>query len=94
MSPKVLMSLALVTGLAGCASADKADWNSKAAREFATQKQDVCCFVGMKNLQDESKPKTDTEKAELIAQIDALKAALAAKEKGASESSGAGEHRQ
>jgi len=35
----------------------------------------------MKNLPDESKPKTDTEKAELIAQIDALKAALAAKEK-------------
>jgi len=81
MSPKVLISLALVTGLAGCASVDKEDWKSKAAREFDTQKQAVCCFVGMKNLPDESKPKTDTEKAELIAQIDALKAALAAKER-------------
>jgi chemotaxis protein MotB len=81
MSPKVLMSLALVTSLAGCASVDKADWQSKAAREFDTQKQAVCCFVGMKNLPDESKPKTDTEKAELIAQIDELKAALAAKER-------------
>lgn len=81
MSPKVLMSLALATSLAGCASVDKADSNSKAAREFDTQKQGVCCFVGMKNLSDESKPKTDTEKAELIAQIDALKAAVAAKER-------------
>ena len=81
MSPKILMSLALVTSLTGCTSVDKEDWNSKAAREFATQKEGVCCFVGMKNLQDESKPKTDTEKAELIAQIDALKAALDAKER-------------
>ena len=81
MSPKVLMSLALATSLAGCASVDKADWQSKAAREFDTQKQAVCCFVGMKNLPDDSKPRTDTEKAELIAQIDGLKAALAAKER-------------
>ena len=62
MNPKVLMSLALVTSLAGCASVDKADRTSKAAREFDTQKQGVCCFVGMKNLADESKPKPTQRK--------------------------------
>jgi flagellar motor protein MotB len=90
MSPKVLTSLVLITSLAGCTSVDKADWKSKAAREFDTQKQAVCCFVGMKNLPDESKPKTDTEKAELIAQIDALKAALAAKEANLAAQAGTG----
>ena len=81
MSRKVLIALALITGLAGCTTGDKAAWESKAAKEFASQKEGVCCFVGMKNLPDESRPKADREKAELIGQIDALKAAAAAKER-------------
>ena len=59
MSPKVLMSLTLVTSLAGCASVEKADWESKAAKEFDSQKQGVCCFVGMKTLEDGSQPKSN-----------------------------------
>jgi chemotaxis protein MotB len=55
----MLISLALVSSLAGCTSVDKASWESKAAKEFASQKQGVCCFVGMKTLDDESQPKSN-----------------------------------
>ena len=45
------------------------------AKEFATQKDAVCCYVGMKQLQDPGPPPVDW-----AGQIAALKAALAAKE--------------
>lgn len=59
MDRTVVLSLALVSSLAGCAPMDKASWESKAAREFASQKQGVCCFVGMKALDEESQAKSN-----------------------------------
>ena len=52
--------------------------SSKAAKEFATQKEAVCCFVGIKQLQDPAPPAPPA--TDYAAQIAALKAALAAKE--------------
>ena len=44
------------------------------AKEFETQKDAVCCYVGMKSLQDPGPPPVDW-----AAQVAALNAALAAK---------------
>ena len=63
----------------GCAS-DKAMEGTKAAKEFATQKEGVCCFVGYRPLPDDQRPKVDQEKADLARQLEEAKAALAAKE--------------
>jgi outer membrane protein OmpA-like peptidoglycan-associated protein len=47
----VIVSAAI---FAGGGVAYSAESGSKAAKEFATQKIGVCCFVGMKNLPDEN----------------------------------------
>jgi chemotaxis protein MotB len=51
-------SIISVAILAGGGAAYAASPDSKAAKEFATQKDGVCCFVGMKNLPDEAAAKS------------------------------------
>jgi len=65
----------------GCAPVwDQSTEGTLAAREFATQKEGVCCYVGYRPLKDGEKPKVDQEKVELARQLAAANAALATKE--------------
>jgi len=55
--------------LAGCTTPSP---DSKAAKEFATQKEGVCCYVGMKKLPDEAAAKA-AQYPDLSGQVAALK---------------------
>ena len=62
-------------GLWGCASTgDPTAGETKAAKEFATQKMGVCCFQGMKSLDEPSPLKTDPEKEALALRLAAEQA--------------------
>jgi chemotaxis protein MotB len=54
MVRRIFMVLIAAQLLAGCTTPSP---DSKAAKEFATQKEGVCCYVGMKKLPDEAAAK-------------------------------------
>jgi outer membrane protein OmpA-like peptidoglycan-associated protein len=72
----VIVSAAI---FAGGGVAYSAESGSKAAKEFATQKIGVCCFVGMKNLPDENAVRA-AQYPDLSGQLTDAKRTLANKE--------------
>ncbi len=69
MVRRMFMVLIAAQLLAGCTTPSP---DSKAAKEFATQKEGVCCYVGMKKLPDEAAAKA-AQYPDLSGQVAALK---------------------
>ena len=69
MARRMFMVLIAAQLLAGCTTPSP---DSKAAKEFATQKEGVCCYVGMKKLPDEAAAKA-AQYPDLSGQVAALK---------------------
>ena len=69
MAHRMFMVLIAAQLLAGCTTPSP---DSKAAKEFATQKEGVCCYVGMKKLPDEAAAKA-AQYPDLSGQVAALK---------------------